>query len=132
MDAVLRSACVAAKPKPASSVDALCLAQACRGVMTDLWCVCKQWARHYDVPEDVVFAMVADQFIFARTGIPSLEGEYFAQMANDMPTEELIAFYGETKARYWQTSLPFLSESHGRQINPWTWNDQRKRKARRK
>ena len=67
--------------------------------MTDLLCRCRQWATHYDVPEDVVFAIVADQFIFERTGIPPLEAEYFAQMANDMLSEELIARHEETKAR---------------------------------
>ena len=67
--------------------------------VSDLWCSCKQWAEHYNVPEDVVFAIVADQFIFEQTGIPPLEAEYFAQMANDMLTEELISFYEETKAR---------------------------------
>ncbi len=67
--------------------------------MTDLLCRCRQWATHYDVPEDVVFAIVADQFLFERSGIPPLEAEYFAHMANDMLTEELIAHYEETKAR---------------------------------
>ena len=67
--------------------------------MDDLKCQCRQWARHYDVLEDVVFAIVADQFLFERSGIPPLEAEYFAQMANDMLTEELIARYEETKAR---------------------------------
>ena len=51
------------------------------------------------MPEDVVFAIVADQFIFERTGVPKLEAEYFAQMANDMLTEELVGFYEQTKAR---------------------------------
>ncbi len=90
---------MAAQLKPSSLVDALCVAQACRGVMGDVWSSCKQWADHYNVPEDVVFAIVADQFMFERTGIPPLEAEYFAQMANDILTEELIAFYEETKAR---------------------------------
>ncbi len=85
--------------EPSPSVDALCLVQACRGVMTDLLCRCRQWASHYGVPEDVVFAIVADQFLFERAGIPPREAEYFAQMANDMLTEELIELYEETKAR---------------------------------
>jgi len=67
--------------------------------MTDLLCRCRQWASHYGVPEDVVFAIVADQFLFERAGIPPREAEYFAQMANDMLTEELIELYEETKAR---------------------------------
>jgi hypothetical protein len=67
--------------------------------MTDTLCSCRQWATHYDVPEDLVFAIVADQFMSERTGIPPLEAEHFAQMANDMLTEELILFYEETKAR---------------------------------
>ena len=90
---------MALKRKPSYPVDALCVAEACRGVRTDLLCSCKQWAEHYAVPLDVVFAIVADQFIFERSGIPRLEAEYFAQMANDMLTEELIGFYKETKAR---------------------------------
>lgn len=84
---------------PAPLVDALCVAQACRGVMTDLWCSCRQWAAHYDVPDDIVIAIVADQFLFERTGIPRLDAEFFAQMANDMLTEELAEMYEETKVR---------------------------------
>jgi hypothetical protein len=90
---------VAANRKPSLPIDAACVAQACRGVMTDVWCSCVQWATHYAVPIGVVYAIVADQFIFERTGIPPLEAEYFAQMANDMLTEELIERYEETKAR---------------------------------
>ena len=76
-----------------------CVSRNCRGVMTDLRCRCRQWATNYDVPEDIVFAIVADQFIFELTGIPPLEAEYFAQMANDMLTNELIGFYEQTTVR---------------------------------
>ena len=58
-----------------------------------------QWASHYDVPENVVFAIVADQLLFERTGIPRLAAEFFSQMANDMLTEQRIARYEKTKAR---------------------------------
>lgn len=90
---------MAATTKPSGPVDALCVAQACRDVMTDLKCSCRQWAAHHNVPEEVVFAIVADQFIFERSGRPPLEAEYCAQMASEMLSDELIRFFEETKAR---------------------------------
>lgn len=67
--------------------------------MTDVWCSCRQWAEHYGVPTGTVYAIVADQFLFERSGIKPLDAEYYAQMANDMLTEELVGFYEQTKAR---------------------------------
>ncbi len=54
-------------------VDPLCLEQACEGVLLDLRCSCRQWAEHYAVPDDVLFAKVADRFILERARVPPME-----------------------------------------------------------
>ena len=69
--------------KPGEPVDALCLKQACKGLLTELRCSVLVWAEHYDVPSDILAAMLADSFIFERAGIPPLPAEEFARMANE-------------------------------------------------
>jgi hypothetical protein len=70
---------------PQEPVDTLCLEQAVKGALTDLRCSCEQWAEHYDVPTDIVFAVVADRFIFLRAGIPPLPIEEFVISALPAP-----------------------------------------------
>src|SRR5258708_3690132 len=65
-------------------VDPLCLEQAAHGALLDAQCSCQQWAEHYNVPDDVVFAMVADLFIFARTGAVTLDTKFFVEFAEEI------------------------------------------------
>jgi hypothetical protein len=74
--------------KSKEPIDPRCLEQACEGIMLGLRCEIVQWAGHYEVPIEVVSAMVADWFIFERSGIPRTDAFHFAAMANDILSEE--------------------------------------------
>jgi hypothetical protein len=69
-------------------VDPLCLRQAADGVLLDTHCSCWQWAEHYNVPDEVVFAMVADLFIWERTGAEPLDTSLFVEFAERIIREE--------------------------------------------
>jgi hypothetical protein len=73
---------------PRQPIDSLCMIQACRGVLLDLDCDLEQWADHYDVPSEALRAMVADIFIFQRSGREPLSAEDFAEYANEIIAQE--------------------------------------------
>jgi hypothetical protein len=50
-------------------IDAMCLEQACRGVMTCLYSEVRGYAVHYVVPEEVLMSMVEDWFIYDLHGL---------------------------------------------------------------
>jgi len=62
---------------PEAPVDALCLKQACNFVEADLECTLRQCAEQWDVPLDILEAVVCDRFIFRRSGIPECPIEWF-------------------------------------------------------
>ena len=73
---------------PRQPIDGLCMIQACRGVLLDLHCDLEQWADHYNIPSEVLRAMVADIFIFQRSGMEPLSAEDFAEYANEIIAQE--------------------------------------------
>src|SRR2546425_5030346 len=69
-------------------IDGLCMTQACRGVLLDLRCALEAWAEHYGVPDEALRAMLADAFLFERTGMTPLSPDFFAELANDILAEQ--------------------------------------------
>jgi hypothetical protein len=64
---------------PEEPVDALCLEQAYHFVEVCLVSTVKQCAVQWDVPIDILEALVCDRFIFRRTGVAPLPIEWFVK-----------------------------------------------------
>jgi hypothetical protein len=58
-------------------VDQLCLMQAFHGVILSLACDISVFSEHYDVPEDVLMAIVADWLVSKHMGVEMLPIESF-------------------------------------------------------
>jgi hypothetical protein len=71
-------------------IDSLCMVQACRGVLLDLFCALKQWADHYEIPTEALRAMVSGLFIFERSGWPQLSSEELVAYANKIIRQESV------------------------------------------
>ena len=73
---------------PRQPIDGLCMAQACQGVLRDLYYALAQWGEQYDVPSGALRAMVSGLFIFDRLGRPRLSPEEFLAYANKIIGQE--------------------------------------------
>jgi hypothetical protein len=66
-------------------VDAMCLEQACRGVLgsfnSDLW----QWSRQYAVPIDILASMVEDWVMYQLHGLPPRPAEFYTEDTRRWP-----------------------------------------------
>jgi hypothetical protein len=73
---------------PRQPIDAMCMTQACQGVLRDLYYALLQWAEQYDVPSGALRAMVGDVFLFEIADMQPLTPEYFAELANEIIAEQ--------------------------------------------
>ncbi len=64
-------------PQDPEETDPLCLYQACRGVLTDLYCNVKVYAEQYSVPEYALTAMLTDCLVSEWMGDEPLPATFF-------------------------------------------------------
>ena len=75
--------------KDSEPVDPLCLEQAADGVLLDIYSSCEQWAQHYNVPDDAVFAAAVNLFMAGRDGL-TLDIKCLVEFAQEIIGQEQL------------------------------------------